>query len=312
MRQSKKLFLGIMIIVSTAFLCGYGTNYMKVDPDKTVIYDVISAYDYNADSARYLSFDGHDVMMSGTVTAKDTSNKSFYLSDGNDSRVVYVDSSDVKKETAAIRDGMEVRVFGNIQIENGRPPELTAEKIELVKGNEKSGDYIFYDGTLYNDSDMTEVSIGDGAVTYRIPKIWSYVEQEEALVSPDIGHYYDINKVKHKSSSECFCILYFKYDKYVKYENERDEQNGIERAIITNITGKDLGIFSIDHYTFWTKTFEPSYGRSFDYYITDYNDHVVEFLFTPAKDGLVVMMYIYDDDYSSNKDILYIMRTLKA
>ncbi len=176
-----------------------------------------------------------------------------------------------------------------------------------------------YEGSAvseYKDSEVVELSLADGLVKYRVPKDWISVQNDEALnLDAGRGHGYFLNVLKNKKSAEYLAVFYFSNKKYLANTSDVDEKGGVERAIICNVCPKETSNLkwwnpNLKHYTFPTAVTE-AYGRQYDYYTTNYDSHRVEFVFTPARDGMCVVLYVYNEDSSSVKDIKYVLKSLE-
>lgn len=188
---------------------------------------------------------------------------------------------------------------------NGSGLSTSEPKLKLLEGSAVSE---------YTDSEVIEMSLGDDLIKYRVPKDWVTVQNDEALtVDAGRGHGYFLNALKSRKSSEYMAIFYFSNEQYLAYDSDANEKNGVERAIICNICpgeSKNLGKWSVGHYTFPPYSTQ-AFGKTFDYYVANYETHRAEFVFTPAKKGMCVILYLYNEDYSSAKDIKYIMKSLE-
>lgn len=316
-RMSKRIAMLMAMVLCASFLCGFSKTAPKLNTEETVIYEKIDVQDlYNAyikDKANMkATYEGHDVYFSAIIKRLSDNGKSFFVCSPNGKNQVELTSS---VKYTGIKIGDEVKCYGQVDLGLITSNlQIKLDHIVLSKGDVKK-DFAFYQGNSYNKGDGVEVSIAKGKVKYRIPKEWKKVEKDGAIgIDTENGKYYMLNELKNRATTECFCIFYFDSPRYVAYDSDLTNRQGIEKSIITNIIPEEE-----DNLAWWNvsrglifpqESVKTGYGREFDYYTTLYKNQTVEFVFTPAGNGLCVMMYIYWDDVSSKEDILYLMRTM--
>jgi len=324
-----KIILIFTLIVSFIVLPGAGLarNKPKVNAETNVIYD----YYELSELSKYFS-DGYDyvegkcnnmaVSVKGTVKSVDSKSKIIAISSADNPGISINVLCKNKELLSRYRAGDTVTVYGLISKKSIVDNNVVIEADGIASGmsNQKM-DYLFSDGTFYLDSGSAERQIAGGKIRYRIPDEWETVEaggEDKAdFFNIDLsdGNCYYLNSLKGKDTAECFCIFYFSNDKYLKYDTDKSQMAGIERAIISNICQSEkskLSYKNITHYTFPTDSVKTSYGLDYDAYVANYKTHRAEFIFVPAESGVCVLLYVYNDDYSSYKDILYLMRTLNV
>lgn len=165
----------------------------------------------------------------------------------------------------------------------------------------------------YGTNETKTRSLADGLISYRIPNYWESIETKIDTLPDGYGYQYKLDDNFSDSRVENLSIFYFDIPDYVKEFKDYKEIGGIERAIIENICpDEDLSWYNLNlkHYLFPTES-ASAFGKKFDYYRASYKNHVVEFVFTEATDGLCVMVYVYKDtDYVD--DIMYLISTLNV
>lgn len=323
-----KLILLFTLILCFVMLSGAGIarNKPKISAEKNIIYDYydlinISDAFLKGYAYAYDIFYNKAVCVNGVIESIDTKGKSITIvpENGEKNSVLIICRDKGILNKYKVND--LVTVYGLIDKKSviDSTPVISADGIAAGSSGLRM-DYVFSDGKYYINSGAVEREIADGIIKYRIPDSWQMAEaggeDKSQFFNIDLsdGNCYYLNSLKGKNTAECLCIFYFNNDKYVKYDSDKSQMAGIERAIISNICPSEKGKLSyknITHYTFPTESVKTSYGLEYDAYVASYKTHRAEFLFMPAKNGVCVLMYVYNDDYSSYEDILYLMRTLE-
>ncbi len=333
--RSFRALTAFILVFAVLVLSGAGLsrNDPILLPDEEPIYqkESISALSevFRKDpSGAAKKYAGRDVIIEADLERNDISDGvasgTAVIKDGT----LTVSLTDVRKsEAVKLSAGDRVYVYGTLLVDNAKDPAFTVRAHHILKGS-RSGlkdDYYTYGGVNLSDAKSwssgktVQRSLADGKVKFRIPASWEKAEltteDPKGLFNMDDSDAdgFALNALKGKEQAECFFAFYFNYDRYLRNESDKNEIPGVERAIITNICpDENLSWMSAAHYTFPTVSETTTYGRTFDHYVAVYGTHRVEFVFTPAKDGLCVFMYVYSGDRGSVDDILYVMRTLEV
>lgn len=233
-------------------------------------------------------------------------------------------------ELKSIGIGDYICVYGTLSGGGKAAPYFSIKKgnIKAAPINADRYDYYTYMNEHfigYSDKDSVSYSLGDSGLTYRIPSTWKnagipdedraevfnskILENAECFVLTP-GRASETGSLEESASSsdtDYFVIFYFDKDEFIKYDSEYSADSAIKTAIIRNICPDDSGVW-LKNIRNWPV--KSDFGREFDYYVSIYKDHRVEFIFTPTDDGFVVMMYITAGKYTYAPDAMYIQRTL--
>lgn len=159
----------------------------------------------------------------------------------------------------------------------------------------------------------TAKSIHDGKITYVIPDSMEKIDAKdifnEHIYNEGDGELYLVNDA-------IFGIFYFDSDYFVEEFDEKDETRAIERAIISNICPdeeKNLrwNSLTLKHYTYPTSQSTSRSGLKFDHYVGKYQNFRTEFAFTPAGNGLCVILFIYNHDATSATPPISVIESIK-
>lgn len=159
-------------------------------------------------------------------------------------------------------------------------------------------------------------SIFNGNITYKIPGSMERIDGEGIFNS----HIYNSNKniydgELYQENDSVFGIFYFDNDYFIEKKEDKDETWAIERAIISNICPDEkdkLSFTHLKHYNYVSSQSTSSSGLQFDHYVGQYENFRVEFAFTPAKNGLCVIMFIYNHDATPADSAISVMESLKV
>ena len=324
--KKNRVFITISLLLTAILLCGgsspFSSNEPRLTPDNNIIYEkvlipsvaITLKEDFEAGKARY---EGHDIVC--TVKLKEPLDDETLIvySPENQTSSIKVNLKE-KADYSNVEPNSDIKIYGKIHVGKESKPEISIDADHTyINASSTIYDYEFYDGKKYNTRDTEAVSLAGGKVKYYVPSSWKTVERNDPIgVDAGCGKCYFLNALKNSSTVECFCIFYFDISKYVTFESDFSKTKQIEVSIIKNIlpdifSGMN-GLRTVPIVSFPQKSVDASYGRSYEYFTAPYNNHDVEFVFTPTEDGLCVMTYIYFNDYSSRQDILYLMRTLET
>ncbi len=159
----------------------------------------------------------------------------------------------------------------------------------------------------------TQRSIADGDITFTIPDSMTRVEDAE-IFNKHISDEKDGEM--YLDGNALFGIFYFDNDYFVDVPEEKDETNAIERAIISNICPSEKNrlkwnSITLRHYFYPTSQSKSLAGLNFHHYVAKYENFRVEFAFTPAKDGICVVMFIYNHDDTKADAAVSVMESLR-
>ena len=162
------------------------------------------------------------------------------------------------------------------------------------------------------------VSIAEGNITYTIPDSMEKIDAEGIFNE----HIYSTKNDNfdggiYLEGDSLLGVFYFDSDYFVKEADEKGEIRAIERAIISNICPQEKSILNwksltLKHFLFPTSESTSRAGLKFDNYVAHYNNFRVEFAFTPAKNGLCVIMFIYNHDATPADSAISVMESLKV
>lgn len=191
-----------------------------------------------------------------------------------------------------------------------------------------SWDYIgkYKNYTIDNDTKISEEAstkrtMNNGKITYLVPPEFEGIlfnEEEKGemfLMDSEECEAYRINALTGEDAAEVLCVFYFDSDRFLKYETDKKEIRGMERAIIENITpGQQSWLERVLPGALINDPFDSEYfdGRLYEHFVAIYGSHKVEYVFTPVIDGLLVMMYIYLDEPSFPEDVIYMLSTVEG
>lgn len=156
-------------------------------------------------------------------------------------------------------------------------------------------------------------SINDGSITYVIPDSMGKIDAgnifNEHIYNEGDGELYLVNDA-------IFGIFYFDSDYFVEEFDEKDETRAIERAIISNICpGEEKTLrwnsITLRHFTYPTSQSTSRSGLQFDHYVGKYENFRTEFAFTPAGNGICVVLFIYNHDATSAAPAISVMESIK-
>ena len=229
-----------------------------------------------------------------------------------------IKSVEIKHKKSGFSVGQNVIVFGKCGIDHkDKTVSIKAHQdFPIADQTVIDGKYFVKDNKffVYKESELLDRYLSKGKIRYRIPKEWGRVEatyeQKKDLFSTDFyadstanaANCYYLNALDENKTGdgEILCIFYFDYSKFI-YDNDKDDREDIEKAIIENITEVKKSKI--------TKNKSP-YGTDFHNSVVTYNSYDIEFVFAPQKEGLCVLMYIYRGNQNYKQDVLCVMRSI--
>lgn len=310
--MKKKVRALIILLIGTLLLSGAGFSHNDsvIKTDEKPLYKVCTS----EDMASWGSLEGRNVAFAAKVVSVENNLKKLKVSSENLEIEV-----NLKAKTSA-RAGDSVVVYGSM--DSGKTCKITSGQIEVTKDTDLLGDFCFYHPTgeerlFYYEDDMVSHEVG-GRIVYQTPASWDYVKSEdEKIFHPDLdGDCYFLNVLTGNKNTETFMVFFFDYnDGWLKYDSDKKETNGVERAIISNICKEEESELSwkgYKHFTFWANTEKSNNnGYEYKYYVGEYKDSIVEFVFKECSDGIAVMIYAYTGKTANERDVLYLLQTLE-
>ena len=175
--------------------------------------------------------------------------------------------------------------------------------------------YYLLDGSSFDKTNATKVTLNNGRVEYFIPSLWAGRNIQHDIVDENLGSIegcqYILNKLEAGNSvPESLFIGYFDNESQLSdYLNDSNETELIEKAIVENVMGS-VG-------TFPSKKVDTYYGSKYVYYIDSFKTtfdtgigYHTEFVFqADGEDGIIIMLYVYKDKKHIS-DVLFISRFL--
>ena len=308
-----------VLIAASVFICGAGRNIPKLNLERNPVYSAcnISSVasgldrDYSNTADRYRK---RDIVASGTVQGIGKNGKSVTVRSGSENVTV---NAKQKDEVSGLSVGDDVTVYGVFDIGSEKKKTISIKADHIVKEkNSLNKDYYIYGGGSYFDKDSVPVSIDGDRIRFRIPRSWVNTEvNSEAykeifnsnISSTNTGKCYYINNVKGQKEPEVFSVFFFNDNKFLEDNIDSMDLHGKEKAIVTNICPDEKIYLALP-----VENSTTSNGLVIDHYVAKYDNYRVEFAFAPVKDGIAVMMYMYNDDSVRADDVLYVLNSLSV
>lgn len=319
MKAKTKIKCILVLVLAPVFICGAGRIIPKLNLDKNPVYSACNVSSVVSDVAKNYSdtVDGYknrDIVASGTVQEIGKNNKSLSVKFGNDTVTV---NTKQKDDVAKLSVGDDITVYGMFDIGSEKKKTISIKADHVVKGkNSLDKDYYIYDGESYSDKDSELVSIDGERIKFLIPGSWKNTEvSSEAyqkifnsnISSTNTGKCYYINIAKGQKEPEVFCAFFFNDNKFLEDSMDSKDLHGKEKAIVTNICPNENILLALP-----VEKSTTSNGLEIEHYVAKYDNYRIEFAFVPVKDGLAVLMHMYDDDSVRVDDILYLLNSLSV
>lgn len=327
MSVRKKGVAILFILVITAISCGFTfkKKVVTLDTESYVLYKNCSVGQISAelekdqDSAKEMYDDGYYAIM-GKIKEIAKNNKFLVIEDEKGTgemtikcivaeKSVIAEMSDLKLEESVVVYGkMKVSAFqGNVSV----------DMVHIIRENGQTGletQYSSLDGKNYDIANMYTRTLADKKVKYYIPQKWAEVEINNLKNNQKSmeGYQYILNGIQEETATEAenFFVCYFDSKEKLADRGQKNDKEGIRKAIVDNILGTNIKRSDI-------KKIDTYYGTKYFYYVGKYDDkqeqsHRIEFVFQEVEeDGMVVYLYVYEKEKHLD-DILAVMRFLEA
>lgn len=304
------------------FLFGgiFDSQKVKMDTESKIVYQTISVDQIlnmklgNAQNA--VANNGNYFAVYGKISS--ISGKTLFIKDYESDSMNQIECSFSNLATNLYKTGDNVKVYGQYKY-NSLTKKQTIEGDRVEKGEWTN---IKYDGysTLYGDtiykSDLIEKTLSNGKIKYYIPEDWKMVEHSIANENLGTieGYQYRLNEINNYSvSPESLFICYFDYSKLAN-EGDKEETKLIEKTIASNILKiKPESIVG----SFPQKSIKTYYNREYHYYDDSFNKlsgkgYHTEFIFEKAGNGMIVYLYVYDNNTNNLDDVMSVLRMVSG
>ena len=309
------LLIPVLFIVLTG--ASFFESEVELDTKEHVIYQHADIDDVSGVAGN--GRNGGCYALTGAVGEKNKNNRKFELlsdASGGTSISCTVSDEDMIAVVSQLTPGDRVTVYGKLNIGLLKNISFEADRIEKTESTKTNKDlYSIKDGPDIDIRDLEERSLGEGRVSYRIPKSWRAVEYD--IVANEWGTMegcqYRLNEIGRKSEyAESFFVCYFDTDKFVA-KNDRGNIKAIEEAIIRDILKKEK---KDDLKRFPAKRATTYYGAQYKYYLDTYtkqngDKYQAEFVFRESGEDIVVYLYIYNTQHINRSSLDEIMLTMR-
>ena len=312
---SGMLYIPFLMLIALMFLCGFDFWEKKVamDTEAIIVYqtaeagDILEAFAKDKDKAKERYNDRYFAVY-GVILSKKDNSREFILGTGNKTDKNGIVCQTADKELIETVKGLKVndtvKVYGRLSagiVSN--EPGMKITGVEKGRAENVSDEtYTVYGGRTIKKSSMKKRELNGGLINYYIPAKWEAVEhniREEGLGTIE-GYQYCLNAIGNKSAyAESFFVCYF--DKSRVDKNDQNDDALIEEAIIRDI------MHSSTIKRFPLKKSRTYYGASYKYYRDQYKPELgqkyfVEMIFQETGKGMIVYVYIYRDENSSDRN----------
>ena len=325
----KKFAVIVAAICAVLAFCGanwFDSAKVTIDTEKNRIYQYHTIDEVGAEFAadedtakeKYL---GAYVLLSGKIAKIEKDGKSMEVSGLTDTAQTIQCSIDKSLRPIALEHKVNdsVAIYGKLSVGLfDKKVRLNVEKIVQVPTVIKSDEvYFLLDGTVFDKTDAEKVTLDEGNIAYYIPRIWTGEEIQHNIVEEELGiiegYQYVLNKIPGSSDTipESLFVCYFDNQKLLAdYQNDSDETELIEKAIVANILGEVKN--------FPTKEVKTYYGAEYTYYAGVFKNALetgtgyhAEFIFQKdGEDGIVMFLYVYKDTKHLG-EVLFLSRFLE-
>ena len=325
----KRLLVILLAISAVAALCGaswFDSAKVTIDTENNRVYhyytvdEIMGAFAADANAAKE-KYQEEYVLLAGKITQIEKTGKNIEVSGlieiTESIKCSYEKALQTSESEYKVNDS--VALYGKLSIGFfDKKVRLTIEKIVQVPAEIKSDEvYFLLDGTFFDKADAEKVTLDEGHVAYYIPRTWTGEEIQHNIIEEDLGiiegYQYVLNKIPGETGTvpESLFVCYFDNQKLLAdYQNDSDETEQIEKAIVANILGEVK--------SFPTKEVRTYYGAEYTYYAGVFKNALetgtgyhTEFLFQKdGKDGIVMILYVYKDTKHLG-DVLFLSRFLE-
>lgn len=325
----KKLAVIVLAIYAVLALCGanwFDSAKVTIDTENNHVYqyrtldEILAEFATDANAAKE-KYQGEYVLLSGKVAKIESNGKSMEVT-GLEKTTTTIECSYDKslRDTASeYKVNDSVALYGKLSVGLfDKEVRLNVEKIVQVPSVIKSDEvYFLLDGTFFDKTDTEKMTLDEGNIAYYIPRIWAVEEIQHNIEKEELGiiegYQYVLNKIPGSADTvpESLFVCYFDNQKLLAdYQNDSDETELIEKAIVANILGEVKN--------FPTKEVKTYYGAEYTYYAGVFKNALetgtgyhAEFVFQKdGDDGIVMFMYIYKDTKHLS-DVMFVSRFLE-
>ena len=327
----KKKFVVVMLAIG-AILALCGANWLDsakvtIDTENNRVYqyhttdEVIAEFASDANAAKE-KYQGAYVLLAGKITEIEKNGKNMSVSglaETTDGIECSYDKS-LRPAVSGYKVNDSVALYGKLSVGLfDKKVRLNIEKIVQVPAVIKSDEvYFLLDGTFFDKAEAEKVTLDEGHIAYYIPRIWTGEEIQHNIEEEGLGiiegYQYVLNKIPGASDTvpEALFVCYFDNQKLLAdYQNDSDETELIEKAIVANILGEVK--------SFPTKEVKTYYGTEYTYYDGVFKNALetgtgyhAEFVFQEdSDDGIVMLLYVYKDTKHLG-DVLFLSRFLEV
>lgn len=326
----KKRLTVILFSISVVIaLCGaswFDSAKVTIDTENNRVYryhtvdKVMEAFAADVNAAKE-NYQEEYVLLSGKIAKIEKNGKNIEVSGLEKTTDTIVCSYDKSLQASAseYKVNDSIALYGKLSVGFfDKKVHLNVEKIVQIPEEIKSDEvYFLLDGIFFDKADAEKITLDDGHVAYYIPRIWTGEEIQHNIVEEELGiiegYQYVLNKIPGEADSvpESVFVCYFDNQKLLAdYQNDSDETEQIEKAIVANILGEVK--------SFPTKEVRTYYGAEYTYYAGVFKNALetgtgyhTEFLFQKdGKDGIVMILYVYKDTKHLG-DVLFLSRFLE-
>ena len=326
-RRNRSEIIKKCILISLSlvlWVCSFGGIFGHNDPELNIednpvykVCDLSSVYNslltnYDATVSQYN--DCH--IVSGIVVDR-LESKILYGHSGDCSEIKI---STAKNTAQKYSQGNTLAVYGTLDIGKSKGIPTLTVKADYVDSRaiDTNSDYytLAKDGNTkaYSKSNTVLCSLDDNRIQYRIPASWESVrctdEGKKALFHSEIlrdSDCYFLNELAGSEYPEFFVVFFFDFDHFIKFANEKDNMTSIETAIIKNICPEDKNVGAKKFFFKDKVTYKE---KKITYYVSNYDNCKVEFIFNECDEGVCVMMYVHSGEYTYKEDALYVQESL--
>ena len=322
-RKKKQISMIALLVLTCFFLCGgiFSSKEMVMDAEEIHVYrnEPVEYFLLRLNTSPDVvkkEYKNQYFMMFGSVKSKSKDNKQIKLGMTSNKSTARLTCNGSEEEVVNVisnlRIGDTVKVYGKMTQSIWGEWSMSVDKIE--RSYEKTVSRTAYSALSGKTVDATKLEtreLKDGKIKFFIPEEWKGVEKnliDENLGSME-GYQYCLNEInRHSVQPESLFVCYFSNEKHLLRPSDKGSTEQIERAIVQNILGDDLGKAD--------KKMTTVYGAEYHYYQDAYDStfgkkYHAEFIFQPdGTDGFIVYLYVYLEK-SHLDDVMLMLRLVE-
>ncbi len=326
MKEIKKhrIFRNIILfsLGLNVLMCGFffEKTTVELDTEKHIVYQnesaevVIKAFEDSAKTAGEKYSDRYYSLF-GTVLSKNDNNREFVIGKSDYEKNIVCSTADeeIISAISKINENDKVNVYGKLTVGWFGNIVFKADKVEKTAVSNPSDSVLsMLDGKTIDKKTTLQRQLGKNGVNIYIPKSWKEVEHnitgEELGNMP--GYQYRLNELgKREAYAESFFVCYFDKKTMLADEDDIDENDLIEKAIIKDIFKKTDDTIK----KFPAKKIETYYDASYKYYKDTFtkeptnDNYKVEVIFQEKGEGIIVYVYVYEEHRRYRDDIMMVL-----